>query len=247
MSWFGVLALIQSVVNLATIGPIVLFVGLMVNEEALNFMPNRHYAAYIMGLFPSVFDWVTNVANRAPLSDFDLTFNTNSPGTVGWIGVLGWKRGALLVSMLWVAMLVQVIDRQWKLATIWAVISSLFAVFGIIHVPEAGLKNFSEPFWEQCTETGGCYEFAEQWMFFVAYLVLAGTFGIVWAVSKYDDNIHDPIDDESRHAFDDWFKEAKIVTTRRKTKVMTNEDVNAPAKEVKEENSDEPDKEEADA
>lgn len=38
LSWFGILALMQSIVNQATIGPIVLFVGLMVNEEALNFM-----------------------------------------------------------------------------------------------------------------------------------------------------------------------------------------------------------------
>lgn len=53
LSWFGVLALIQSFVSQATIGPIVLFVGLMVNEEALHFMPQRHYAAYVIGLFPS--------------------------------------------------------------------------------------------------------------------------------------------------------------------------------------------------
>ena len=50
MSWFGILALMQSIVNQATIGPIVLFVGLAVNEEALNFMPARHYPAYVIGV-----------------------------------------------------------------------------------------------------------------------------------------------------------------------------------------------------
>ena len=49
LSWFGILALMQSIVNQATIGPIVLFVGLAVNEEALNFMPARHYPAFIIG------------------------------------------------------------------------------------------------------------------------------------------------------------------------------------------------------
>jgi AGZA family xanthine/uracil permease-like MFS transporter len=49
LSWFGILALMQSIVNQATIGPIVLFVGLAVNEEALNCIPSRHYAAYIIG------------------------------------------------------------------------------------------------------------------------------------------------------------------------------------------------------
>lgn len=223
-SWFGILALIQSLVNQATIGPIVFFVGLMVNQEALDFMPHRHYSAYIIGLFPSVYDWVTNVADRAPLTD-DGTYNTNTPGTPGWIGVLAWKRGALLVSMLWTAILVNVLDRQWKLATIWSIIASLFAVFGIIHVPQAGFSNFSEPFWEQCTASG-CWDFAEQWMFFVSYLILAGTFMIIGFAAKYDKTIEEPIDDESRHAFDDWFKEAKIDTTVHRAARMSVADAN---------------------
>ena len=33
LSWFGVLAIMQSIVNSATIGPIVFFVGLLMNEE----------------------------------------------------------------------------------------------------------------------------------------------------------------------------------------------------------------------
>lgn len=190
-----------------------LFVGLMVNEEALNFMPSRHYSAYIIGLFPSVYDWVTNVSDRAPLTD-DFTFNTNTPGTGGWVGVLAWKRGALLVSMLWVSMLVNVLDRQWKKAGIWAVIASLFAVTGIIHVPEAGFDNFTDPFWEQCS-VNGCWEFAEQWMFFLSYLILAATFAAVGVMAKYDDTIPEPMDDPSAHAFEDWFKEAKIDTSNK--------------------------------
>ena len=232
MSWIGVLALIQSLVNPATIGPIVLMVGLMVNEEALNFMPSRHYAAYIIGLFPQIYDWVTNVSNRAPLSDPTLSFNTNTPGSPGWIGVLAWKRGSLLVSMLWVAMLVNVIDRQWKLATIWAIVSALFAVFGIVHVPEAGLGNFSDAFWEQCSETGGCWDFANQWMFFVAYVVLAATFAILLVLSKFDDSMEEPIDDESRHAFDDWFKNAYVVVEKKVAQKLTIKEANDMEKEL---------------
>jgi hypothetical protein len=32
-----------------------------INQECLGFMPSRHYAAYIVGLFPCVYDWVNNV------------------------------------------------------------------------------------------------------------------------------------------------------------------------------------------
>ncbi len=128
-------------------------------------------------------------------------------------------------------MLVNVLDRQWKLATIWAIIASLFAVFGIIHVPEAGFSNFSSPFWEQCNPgsdgLASCWDFAEQWMFFLSYLVLAGTFALIGVMAKFDESMEAPIDDESRHAFDDWFKEANLDTTQHRSKRMSVEDANA--------------------
>lgn len=170
-------------------------------------MPARHYSAFIIGLFPSIYDWVTNIAARSPLADFDFTYDTNSPGADSWYGVLAWKRGSLLVSMVWVAMVVNVIDRQWRTATIWSVVAALLALFGIIHVPEAGFGNLNGPYWEQCTAADDCWPFAYQWMFVCAYCMMGATFCILWFLSKYDDTIGEPIDDESRHAFDDWFKD----------------------------------------
>jgi AGZA family xanthine/uracil permease-like MFS transporter len=217
LSWFGILALVQSLVNQATIGPIVFFVGLMVCEEALAFMPPRHYSAFIIGLFPSVYDWVTNVSGQSPVTLNGLWNINPGSGTDGWVGVLAWKRGALLVSMLWVAMLVQVLNRDWFLATVWAIIASIFAVVGLIHVPTAGFANFAAPFWEQCVEgedgTAVCWEFAYQWMFFVAYLCLAGTFVLIRFAQRFDDTLEEPLVDESAHAFDDWFADAAIDST----------------------------------
>lgn len=73
----------------------------MINEEALNFMPARHYSAYVVGLFPSIYDWVVNVSNMSPIQDFETGGNINLTGLPQWFGVLAWKRGALLVSFVW--------------------------------------------------------------------------------------------------------------------------------------------------
>jgi AGZA family xanthine/uracil permease-like MFS transporter len=240
LSWFGILALMQSIVNQATIGPIVLFVGLMVNEEALNFIPPRHYAAYIIGLFPSIYDWVVNIAGMSPISGLVYGENINLPGLSNWFGVLAWRRGALLVSFVWVATLVQVIDRHWFMGAIWACIAAGFSLFGIIHVPEAGFENFNSPVWEQCDAvlTGAmhdngtvvlgpdgqpernvvCWEYAEQWMFFVAYIMLAATFGLIGLSRKYGG---DPtllpriVDEKSEQVFRDWFADAGTDTSTR--------------------------------
>jgi adenine/guanine/hypoxanthine permease len=213
LSWFGLLALMQSIVNTATVGPIVLFVGLMINEEALNFMPHRHYPAYVIGIFPSIYDWVVNVANLSPLLDFATGGNKNLGTTPGWFGVLGWKRGALLVSFVWVAMLVMVIDRRWKKATLWALVAATFSLFGIIHVPEAGFNSFTEPVWEQCVSSDSCWEHGKQWQFFVSYMMLAGTFAIIEAVRTFvpGSSLLPPIEDKSTESFLDWFAEAGII------------------------------------
>lgn len=111
-------------------------------------------------------------------------------------------------------MLVMVIDRQWKTAAIWALVGAIFAVCGIIHVPEAGFENFSEPTWEQCDIEGYCWPFAEQWMFFVSYLMLFGTFGLIEVSRKFqcDPALLPPLEDETTHAFHNWFEDAAVDT-----------------------------------
>jgi len=113
-------------VNAATIGPIVFSVGLQVSEEVLNFMSSRHYSTFIIGIFPLIYNWVVNVSARSPLMQGEPGYNSNYPdGSAGFYRVLAWKRGALLVSMIWVAMVVMVLDRKWKSVSIWASIGAL--------------------------------------------------------------------------------------------------------------------------
>ncbi|CAD7700422.1 unnamed protein product [Ostreobium quekettii] len=212
-SWFGIFALIRSIVNQATIGQIILFVGLLINEEALVFMPKRHYAAFIVGLFPSVCDWVVTIAGRAPLSGFTSSgqeFNTNLPGVVSpWYGILGWQRGALLVSMLWVSMLVHIIDRRWLQAAVWAFLAALFAMCGVIHAPEAGFEDFEDATWPSCRDVGDsveCWDHGKQWQYFVAYLMMCATFGILEVVGRvFEDVLPPPIQDETVDMFKDWY------------------------------------------
>jgi AGZA family xanthine/uracil permease-like MFS transporter len=215
-AWFGLFAVIRSITNQPTIGPIVLFVGLMINEEALNFIPARHFGAYVIGLFPSVCDWVTNVASRAPIAAADEVtgeaFNVNVPEVPpSYFGVLGLKRGAVLISMLWVAMIVNMIDRKWRLASIWTGIASLFALFGIIHAPEAGFDNFTENTFQECWTDpilGNvlCWDENEQWKYFVAYIILLGMCMLADAAQTFGfGDMLPPIVEESKDVFADWF------------------------------------------
>lgn len=156
-----------------------------------------------------------NICGVAPIKALDGEYNGTYPqGSGGFIGVLAWKRGSLLVSLVWTAMVVMVLDRKWVTATVWALVGAFFAVFGIIHVPQAGFQNFASPTWEQCpkldevTLTPECWDHAEQWMFFVAYLMLAAFFALIQIARRFDKDMQEELDDPSAHAFDDWFKDA---------------------------------------
>jgi AGZA family xanthine/uracil permease-like MFS transporter len=182
-AWFGILALIKALTNQATIGPIVLFVGLMVCEEALKYLPARHYTVFVIGMFPSVVDWAINNFSAAPVSGFTDTggeYNASVAGPIiNYAGSYALQNGSILISMLWTAMLVYIIDRRWVLATATSLITSLFAMFGIIHSASAGFDNFNVETVPNCTlaadgETIECFDLNKQWMYFVSYLIIAG-------------------------------------------------------------------------
>merc|ERR1712054_681798 len=77
--------------------------GLQVNEEALNFMPSRHYAAYIIGVFPSIFNWVMNTSGRSAMASDDGSYNINNLGELwtadGWVHHSGHSLHRSLLSL----------------------------------------------------------------------------------------------------------------------------------------------------
>ncbi len=162
-----------------------------------------------------IYDWTVNVSARSPLQDFTKGgANSQLTGLGQWFGVLAWKRGSLLVSFVWVAMLVMVIDRQWKKATFWSLVGAFFSLFGIIHVPEAGFTSFSQPVWEQCSSFPDmCWAYGEQWMFFVSYLMMGGTFILIELsrATGFDSSLLPPIADTAQEEFSDWFRDAAII------------------------------------
>ena len=120
---------------------------------------------------------------------------TRLPGGSGsWVG-----RMALCWSFLWVSMLVMVVDRQWRKATFWAFTTAAFAAVGIIHVPVAGFKTFKDTIWQQCDSVTECWTDGNQWQYFVAYILLAGTFAIIDVFCTFvkSSTLDPPIEDES--------------------------------------------------
>ena len=106
------------------IAPIILFVGLAINQDAFNLVETRHVPAAIIGLFPQTADWILSIWPDAPKV---------KPG------LAAMSYGALLVAIIWTSMAIYLIDRRFVQATLWAIVACILAGLGLIHQSEADL------------------------------------------------------------------------------------------------------------
>ena len=99
-------------------------------------------------------------------------------------GLVALSQGFLISAMIWAAISVHLIDRAFKLATIWALIGAACAFFGFIH---AGAL----------TANGAVYDlgWATGWTWAVGYLLCAGFFGFMlwWSEPHAESAIHDDL------------------------------------------------------
>jgi len=127
----GLFATVNAFVPPYAIAPIILFVGLAINKEAFGCTPEHQVPAAVLGLFPPVADWVVS---KWP-------HGQKPPPELAAIA-----HGALLVGLLWTSIGVQVIQRRFKHAAIWAAIAAVMSALGLIHQAKADLtfKTFTK-------------------------------------------------------------------------------------------------------
>ncbi|CAK9082114.1 unnamed protein product [Durusdinium trenchii] len=144
--------------------PIILFVGLAINQDAFNIIESRHIPAAIIGLFPSTGDWILSI---------DSSFGEKKPG------LAAMSYGALLVCIIWTSMGIHLIDRRFAQSAIWATVGAFLSAFGLIHQAKADLtfKSFSgSP--GQAFGLSSC-------AFMIGYLTLAALFVILKILQAY--------------------------------------------------------------
>lgn len=65
-STWGLFAACNAFIPPWGIAPIILFVGLAINQDAFNVVETRHVPAAIIGLFPQTADWILSIWPDAP-------------------------------------------------------------------------------------------------------------------------------------------------------------------------------------
>ncbi len=125
---FGLIGVIAQIIPLAVIAPILVFVGIVMIGNAFTTVPARHAPAVALAMIP----YLANFTNTR--------FGAEAVEGIS-TAVVPLAQGALMTAMLWGALAVFMIDRQWFKGAVAAVTLAVFAAAGVIHAPELGFMQ----------------------------------------------------------------------------------------------------------
>lgn len=142
ITWLGIESVLLQIIPLVALLPILVYIGIVMGAQAFEHVPRRHAPAVVIAIMPWLADWGRGLVNNAigaagmnPASITKDAFLRNGLYYDG-MGILGG--GAIMIGIIWGAILVFMMDRKQKETAITAVIAAVLTFFGIIHSGEVG-------------------------------------------------------------------------------------------------------------
>ena len=138
----GTAALVSLVIPIEAGMAIVLWIGIVMVSQAFQAIPRSHAPAVTIGLLPGIAAWgamllkigLRTAGLGTPSRPFDASIlDSLRSADLAAHGIFALEQGFLLSSMLWAAMTVEIIERRFKKAAIWAASGALLSACGMIH------------------------------------------------------------------------------------------------------------------
>ncbi|WP_026478542.1 solute carrier family 23 protein [Alkaliphilus transvaalensis] len=133
-STFGIIAAMSKIIPMAVIAPILVFVGISMVSQAFSSVEIKHHPAVVLAMFPYFANYIMTRFN-GPAGD---VVKNLSPAIVP----LG--QGAMFTGLLWGAILVFIIDNQFKKAAYAAGVAALLSAVGLMHAAKLEILITSE-------------------------------------------------------------------------------------------------------
>jgi AGZA family xanthine/uracil permease-like MFS transporter len=172
----GAAALVGYLVPIEAGMAIVLWIGIVMVAQAFQATPREHAPAVAVGLLPGIAAWgalMLKMGLRAGgVGTVEHPFSPSLLETLGNAdlaahGVFALEQGFLLTSMVWAAITVEIIERRFVRASLWALGGGALSLLGLIHS-----YGFTQ------ADTVQRLAFGHAWQFALAYVLLAGLFAL---------------------------------------------------------------------
>jgi AGZA family xanthine/uracil permease-like MFS transporter len=168
----GATALVGYLVPIEAGMAIVLWIGIVMVAQAFSATPREHAPAVAVGLLPGIAAWgalmLKTGLRAAGMGTTQHPFSPDILRTLGQSdvaahGAFALEQGFLLISMVWAALTVEIIERRFGRAALWALGGSALSLTGLAHsyalTPADTVQDLA---------------FGKAWPFALAYAMLAG-------------------------------------------------------------------------
>ena len=128
-STFGVIAAMSAIIPLQVVAPILVFVGISMISQTFASVPQNHYPAVILAMFPYLANYLsTKFAGAAPEA-----LDAVSPAIVS----LG--QGAMFTALILGAILSFILDNEFNKAAITSLVGAVLSGLGFMHAPKLSI------------------------------------------------------------------------------------------------------------
>ena len=128
-SLFGIVAAISRIIPVPVIAPILVFVGISMVAQTFSAVPQRHFPAVVIAMFPYLGNYVMTRFNNAA-GDVVAGIST---------GIVPLGQGAMFAGLIWGAIVVYIIDNEFNKAAYTALFAAVLTATGFMHAPRLAL------------------------------------------------------------------------------------------------------------
>ena len=137
LAWFGIIALIASLIPVIAISPILLYIGMLIGAQAFQETPKSHAPAIVLALMPHLAAWgklqIDNALGAAGTSAAAVGIDKLAQTGVLYDGLSVLGGGAILGGLILGAIGVFIIDRAFLKAAAFALAGAALTFFGFMH------------------------------------------------------------------------------------------------------------------
>jgi AGZA family xanthine/uracil permease-like MFS transporter len=137
LAWFGIIALISSLIPVVAISPILLYIGMLIGAQAFQESPHKHAPAVVLALTPHLAAWgklmIDNSLGAAGTSAAAVGIDKLAQVGVLYQGLAIMGGGAILGGLVLGAMAAFVIDGAFRKAAGFALAGAVLTFFGFMH------------------------------------------------------------------------------------------------------------------
>ena len=143
LAWFGIIALVSSLIPVVAISPILLYIGMLIGAQAFQESPKSHAPAVVLALMPHLAAWgklmIDNALGAAGTSVAVVGVDKLAQVGVLYQGLAIMGGGAILGGLVLGAIAAFVIDGAFRKAAGFALAGAVLTFFGFMHGEAIGI------------------------------------------------------------------------------------------------------------